>query len=114
MIRHPNIVRFYGAVQESPNFCLITELCEGNLQDLLSMLSKKKVNVTWRLLWSIANGAAQALRYLHFETDTQIIHRDVKAEVRMREERSEEASERCQIPQSPRFARRCHLSLSRR
>jgi len=80
MTRHPNIVRFYGAVRQSPNFCLITELCEGNLQDLLTMVSNKKVNVTWRLLWSIANGAAQALRYLHFETETQIIHRDVKAE----------------------------------
>lgn len=80
MIRHPNIVRFFGAVQESPNFCIVSELCEGNVVDLLELLSKKKINVTWRLLWGIANGAASALKYLHFDNETQIIHRDVKAE----------------------------------
>ncbi|GMI03518.1 hypothetical protein TrVE_jg11870 [Triparma verrucosa] len=80
MIRHPNIVQFYGSVQEAPNFCIISELCEGNVVDLLNLLSGREINVTWRLLWGIANGAASALNYLHFENETQIIHRDVKAE----------------------------------
>ncbi|GMH66547.1 hypothetical protein TL16_g04456 [Triparma laevis f. inornata] len=80
MIRHPNIVQFFGSVQEAPNFCIISELCEGNVVDLLNLLSGRKINVTWRLLWGIANGAASALNYLHFENETQIIHRDVKAE----------------------------------
>ncbi|RHY33426.1 hypothetical protein DYB32_002090 [Aphanomyces invadans] len=32
---HPNIVHFLGAVQEHPNYCLITELCEGSAENLL-------------------------------------------------------------------------------
>ena len=59
-----------------------SQLLEGNLQDLLTMVNKKKINVTWRLLWSIANGTATALRYLHFENGTQVIHRDVKVSQR--------------------------------
>ena len=34
MIRHPNIVQFYGSIQEAPNFCIISELCEGNVVDV--------------------------------------------------------------------------------
>lgn len=94
MIRHPNIVQFFGSVQEAPNFCIISELCEGNVVDLLNLLSGRKINVTWRLLWGIANGAASALNYLHFENETQIIHRDVKAENLLLTEKVSEELER--------------------
>ena len=82
MLHHPNIVKFFGAVQTPPTLCMITELCEGSVVDLLTMVGREHINVTWGLLWKIAKGSAEALRYLHFECQPQIIHRDVKAEVR--------------------------------
>ena len=80
MMHHPNIVEFWGSVQEAPHFCIITELCEGSVVDLLSVVAAEKVNVTWKLLLNITTGGAEALKYLHFDCETQIIHRDVKAE----------------------------------
>jgi len=79
-MHHPNIVQFWGSVQEAPNFCLITELCEGSVVDLLQLVRIEKVNVTWRLLKNITSGAAEAMKYLHYDCETQIIHRDLKAE----------------------------------
>mmetsp|Transcript_11483 Transcript_11483/g.23514 ORF Transcript_11483/g.23514 Transcript_11483/m.23514 type:complete len:429 (+) Transcript_11483:194-1480(+) len=80
LMMHPNIVQFWGSVQEAPHFCIITELCEGSVVDLLSLVAQEKINVTWKLLLGITSGGAEALKYLHYDCATQIIHRDVKAE----------------------------------
>lgn len=79
ILYHPNIVQFYGSVSVSPHFCLVTELCEGSVVDLLLIVGMKRVNVTWKICLEIALGAAKAILYLHTLTP-QILHRDIKAE----------------------------------
>ncbi|KAF0734082.1 hypothetical protein AeMF1_019817 [Aphanomyces euteiches] len=76
---HPNIVHFLGAVQEHPNYCLITELCEGSVLDLLKLVESKKAVATWGLTLDIANDCAAACHYLH-SLNPIILHRDIKAE----------------------------------
>ncbi|GMI28234.1 hypothetical protein TeGR_g4460, partial [Tetraparma gracilis] len=43
-LRHPNIIKFYGATQTPPQLCMITELCEGNVVDLLELVGAEKIN----------------------------------------------------------------------
>ncbi|RHZ14128.1 hypothetical protein DYB37_006328 [Aphanomyces astaci] len=76
---HPNIVHFLGAVQEHPNYCLITELCEGSVLDLLKLVESKKARATWGLTLDIANDCASACHYLH-SLNPIVLHRDIKAE----------------------------------
>lgn len=79
MLRHPNIIQFYGCVFENPHFCLVTELCKGSVFGLLLMVGMKKVNITWRICMDIAIAVAKAILYLHTFTP-QILHRDLKSE----------------------------------
>lgn len=79
MLKHPNVVKFFGAIQEDPYYCILTELCEGSVVDLLMMVKKRRVNVTWKLVTTIAEQCASAMDYLH-NLSPQILHRDLKAE----------------------------------
>ncbi|KAJ0406168.1 hypothetical protein ATCC90586_001214 [Pythium insidiosum] len=79
VLRHPNIVQFLGAVTDPPTFCLLTELCEGSVVDLLHLAQSRKIIVTWLLALEIALGCAKACAYLH-GLDPIILHRDIKAE----------------------------------
>ncbi|OQS05068.1 kinase [Thraustotheca clavata] len=79
LLVHPNIVHFLGSVQEYPNYCLITELCEGSVLDLLKLVESKKVRTTWSLVLDIATDCANACAYLH-SLEPIILHRDIKAE----------------------------------
>jgi serine/threonine protein kinase len=80
MLRHPRILRFLGAVNLEPNFCIVTELMSGSVSTLLKMIHKSKSHqLSWRLVFQIACDAAEAVEYLHGLTP-QIIHRDLKAE----------------------------------
>ena len=77
--RHPNIVCFYGAVQQNKKYCLLTELCEGSVLDLLRLIDKNTYKLTWGLVLNLADECAKAMEYLHGRTP-KIIHRDLKAE----------------------------------
>ncbi|GLD99918.1 hypothetical protein PINS_up008646 [Pythium insidiosum] len=77
VLRHPNIVQFLGAVTDPPTFCLLTELCEGSVVDLLHLAQSRKIIVTWSLTLEIALGCAKACAYLH-GLDPIILHRDIK------------------------------------
>jgi|UPI00048F588D serine/threonine protein kinase len=80
MLRHPRILRFLGAVNLEPNFCIVTELMSGSVSTLLKMIHKSTSHrLSWRLVFNIAVDAAEAVQYLHNMTP-QIIHRDLKAE----------------------------------
>jgi sterile alpha motif and leucine zipper-containing kinase AZK len=81
MLDHPFIIHFYGACQVEPNYCLITELCEGSVVDLLMMVKKRELNVTWSLVIQLALQCAEAVNYLHSLTP-QILHRDLKVRKR--------------------------------
>lgn len=79
MLNHPNIVHFFGAVQEDPHYAVLTELCEGSVVDLLMMVKKRRIDVTWKIVIDIATECAAAMFYLH-NLNPQILHRDLKAE----------------------------------
>lgn len=78
-LEHPNIVTFYGAVQDVRYSCILTERCEGSVLDLIKLAEAKKFAITWKLLVAIAKDCAKACEYLH-GVKPIIIHRDLKAE----------------------------------
>jgi serine/threonine protein kinase len=79
LLSHPRIIRFLGAIQRSPNYCLLTELLSGSVSSLLKLVDRKKARVTWNIVLTIAKDAADACNYLH-TLEPQILHRDLKAE----------------------------------
>jgi len=77
MVRHRNIVRFYGVVTSQPPIKIVMEYCKGgSLYELLHR--QRDVKPTWSQLLKIAYLVAGAMNYLH-EFDPGIIHRDLKS-----------------------------------
>ncbi|XP_052692036.1 mitogen-activated protein kinase kinase kinase 20-like, partial [Crassostrea angulata] len=77
LLSHKNIIRFYGAVMEEPNYCLVTEFAEkGSLYDYLQN-PNNPMDFQHILPW--AREIAKGMNYLHNETPTKIIHRDLKS-----------------------------------
>eukprot|EP00825_Cyclidium_porcatum_P024929 TRINITY_DN27247_c0_g1_i1.p1 TRINITY_DN27247_c0_g1~~TRINITY_DN27247_c0_g1_i1.p1 ORF type:complete len:343 (-),score=44.88 TRINITY_DN27247_c0_g1_i1:275-1303(-) len=75
-LRHPNIVTFYGACLQQPNFCIVMEYCElGSLQSFLRAKDRK---LSWVQQKSLALDCAKAIGYLH-QCNPKIIHRDIKS-----------------------------------
>ncbi|XP_062588420.1 mitogen-activated protein kinase kinase kinase 20-like [Saccostrea cucullata] len=77
LLSHRNIIQFYGAVMEEPNYCLVTEFAEkGSLYDYLqnpdNVMDFQQI-LTW------ATEIAQGMNYLHNEAPMKIIHRDLKS-----------------------------------
>eukprot|EP00924_Labyrinthula_sp_SR-Ha-C_P014170 snap_masked-scaffold_72-processed-gene-0.35-mRNA-1 protein AED:0.04 eAED:0.04 QI:0/0/0/0.5/1/1/2/0/324 len=79
MLKHKNIVQFLGATRKDPNYCLITELCEGSVGSLLSTVKKGTITLSWEMCLKIASDCAEAMVYLH-GLNPKILHRDLKAE----------------------------------
>lgn len=72
-LKHENIVAFYGACKQPA--CVVTELLEGNLWDLLhNSMVELPVQLRLRMLIDAANG----MRYLH-SFQPAIVHRDLKS-----------------------------------
>jgi len=73
---HPNIVSLYGACTKPPKLCMVLELCNSSLFDILhnsnTILNEKK---TCAMMLQIAKG----LEYLHGQ-NPGIIHRDIKSQ----------------------------------
>ncbi|XP_054715640.1 mitogen-activated protein kinase kinase kinase 20-like [Uloborus diversus] len=79
LLSHRNIIKFFGAVTKSPNYCIVTEFSEnGSLfaflgeQENNSMLSFEQI-----LRWS--SEIAAGMHYLHVEAPVKVIHRDLKS-----------------------------------
>ena len=74
LLRHPNIVTFFGAVFEEGSACLVSELCCCNLYDYLR--DKTVVNKLAPL--AMAQDVTSGIVYLH-SLSPAIIHRDLKS-----------------------------------
>ncbi|KAJ9692169.1 hypothetical protein PVL29_011308 [Vitis rotundifolia] len=78
-IHHKNLVSLIGYCDEGSRMVLIYEhMAKGNLKEYLS--GKKEIVLSWEQRLRIAIDVAQALEYLHDGCNPPIIHRDVKTE----------------------------------
>jgi len=76
LLRHRNIVRYIGASLQAPDLCVLTELCDGSLSDLLYKNNTGKLRPDQML--SFAKQIAKGMKYLH-NLKPMIIHRDLKS-----------------------------------
>jgi tRNA A-37 threonylcarbamoyl transferase component Bud32 len=80
-LRHPRILRYVSKVQvlNSRSLWIATEVMAGSVGTLLKMIKNAGGThmLSWRLILQIMEDAANAMTFLH---DSNIIHRDLKAE----------------------------------
>uniref|UniRef100_K3X2A5 Protein kinase domain-containing protein n=1 Tax=Globisporangium ultimum (strain ATCC 200006 / CBS 805.95 / DAOM BR144) TaxID=431595 RepID=K3X2A5_GLOUD len=79
-LNHPNVVKFYGMCICPPTVCLVSELCLGNLEDIMTAIARREqspqrqqmlINISYMI------DAARALAYIH-SFSPPFLHRDVK------------------------------------
>ncbi|XP_072435310.1 mitogen-activated protein kinase kinase kinase 20-like isoform X2 [Chiloscyllium punctatum] len=78
VLSHRNIIQFYGAVLESPNYGIVTEYAHGgSLYDYLSSAKSEEMDMDQIMTW--ATDIAKGMHYLHMDAPVKVIHRDLKS-----------------------------------
>ncbi|XP_044159658.1 mitogen-activated protein kinase kinase kinase 20 isoform X1 [Bufo gargarizans] len=78
MLSHRNIIQFYGAVLEPPNYCIVTEYAAGgSLYDFINSNRSEDMDMEHIMAW--ATDVAKGMHYLHMEAPIRVIHRDLKS-----------------------------------
>ncbi|XP_075953445.1 uncharacterized protein LOC142956034 [Anarhichas minor] len=78
VLSHKNIIQFYGAVLESPNYGIVTEYASaGSLYEYLSSEQSEEMDMEQVMTWAIQ--IAKGMHYLHAEAPVKVIHRDLKS-----------------------------------
>lgn len=78
-IRHRNIVKLYGfCYHQNSNLLLYEYMSKGSLGEQLQR-GEKNCLLDWNARYRIALGAAEGLCYLHHDCRPQIVHRDIKS-----------------------------------
>ena len=85
-LHHPNLVRLWGGVwnEGADKLCIVLELCSnGSLNDFFARLVVSGDIVFTPVSWDeyghkLALGSAKGLSYLHHELAEPLIHRDIK------------------------------------
>ncbi|XP_077580645.1 protein kinase Npk [Stigmatopora nigra] len=78
VLSHKNIIQFYGAVLESPNYGIVTEYASGgSLYEYLSSEQSEEMDMEQIMMWAIQ--MAKGMHYLHAEAPIKVIHRDLKS-----------------------------------
>ena len=77
-LRHPNLVRMFGAVwSEGPDkLCLVLEYVENG--SLLDVLKPGSAGTWGSPRFGFAHGIAKCMVYLHHEQPKAVLHRDLK------------------------------------
>ncbi|KAL6615392.1 hypothetical protein ACP70R_037662 [Stipagrostis hirtigluma subsp. patula] len=78
-LRHKNLVKLLGCSVNGPESLLVYEYYSNKSLDLFLFDANRRRNLTWDLRVDIIQGIAEGLSYLHEESETRIIHRDIKA-----------------------------------
>ncbi|KAF1329216.1 Tkl/shk protein kinase, partial [Globisporangium splendens] len=79
-LHHPNIVKFHGMCVCPPTICLVSELCQGSLDDITRALARRKHDARrQQLLINLQYmiDATRAVAYLH-SFSPAFLHRDIK------------------------------------
>ncbi|XP_063743458.1 mitogen-activated protein kinase kinase kinase 20 isoform X2 [Eleginops maclovinus] len=78
VLSHRNIIQFYGAIVEAPNYGIVTEYASGgSLYDYLSSVESECMDMGQIMTW--AAEIARGMHYLHSEAPIKVIHRDLKS-----------------------------------
>ncbi|XP_052796922.1 uncharacterized protein LOC128229209 [Mya arenaria] len=77
MLSHRNIIKFYGAVTEEPNYCLVTEYASNDSLYAFLQNPENKLDFDQILRWG--KEIALGMNYLHREAPIKVIHRDLKS-----------------------------------
>uniref|UniRef100_A0A3P9I2X7 Mitogen-activated protein kinase kinase kinase 20 n=1 Tax=Oryzias latipes TaxID=8090 RepID=A0A3P9I2X7_ORYLA len=78
ILSHRNIIQFYGAIVEAPNYGIVTEYASGgSLYDYLSSEESEEMDIGQIMTW--AAEIARGMHYLHSEAPVKVIHRDLKS-----------------------------------
>ncbi|XP_068185664.1 mitogen-activated protein kinase kinase kinase 20 [Antennarius striatus] len=78
VLSHRNIIQFYGAIVEAPNYGIVTEYASGgSLYDYLSSEQSEEMDMGHIMRW--AAEIARGMHYLHSEAPVKVIHRDLKS-----------------------------------
>ncbi|XP_063069470.1 mitogen-activated protein kinase kinase kinase 20 isoform X1 [Engraulis encrasicolus] len=78
VLSHRNIIQFYGAVLEAPNYGIVTEYASGgSLFEFLSSAESEAMDMKQIMTWAI--DIAKGMHYLHSEAPVKVIHRDLKS-----------------------------------
>ncbi|KAL7236084.1 hypothetical protein ACSBR1_019367 [Camellia fascicularis] len=76
-LRHRNLVQLVGWCHEKQELLLVYEFMPNGSLD--SHLFEEKSLLTWAVRYTIAQGLASALLYLHEEWEQCVVHRDIKS-----------------------------------
>ncbi|XP_060597433.1 uncharacterized protein LOC132751289 [Ruditapes philippinarum] len=77
VLSHRNIIKFYGAVTEEPNYCLITEYASNG--SLYAYLQNPENHLDFEQILKWGKEIALGMNYLHRESPIKVIHRDLKS-----------------------------------
>ncbi|XP_008791183.2 cysteine-rich receptor-like protein kinase 2 [Phoenix dactylifera] len=78
-VRHKNLVKLLGCSVDGPESLLVYEYYSNRSLDLFIFDENHDKHLVWQQRLDIIQGVAEGLSYLHEESETRIIHRDIKA-----------------------------------
>ncbi|KAL6597874.1 hypothetical protein ACP70R_046679 [Stipagrostis hirtigluma subsp. patula] len=78
-VRHKNLVKLLGCSVDGPESFLIYEYHFNRSLDLFIFADDQNKHLDWQQRFDIILGIAEGLCYLHEDSETRIIHRDIKA-----------------------------------
>ncbi|KAL2510244.1 Cysteine-rich receptor-like protein kinase 2 [Forsythia ovata] len=78
-IEHKNLVRLLGCSCSGPESLLVYEFLPNKSLDCFIFDSSKGKELNWEKRFEIIIGTAEGLVFLHENTKTRIVHRDIKA-----------------------------------
>ncbi|KAL2510250.1 Cysteine-rich receptor-like protein kinase 2 [Forsythia ovata] len=78
-VEHKNLVRLFGCSFSGPESLLVYEFLPNKSLDFFIFDPSKGKALNWEKRFEIIIGTAEGLVYLHENTKTKIVHRDIKA-----------------------------------
>ncbi|CAM0884960.1 unnamed protein product [Alopecurus aequalis] len=78
-LHHKNLVRLVGVCLEEHERILVYEYMPNRSLDTILFDFEKNKELDWGKRFKIINGIARGLQYLHEDSQTKIVHRDLKA-----------------------------------